>query len=126
MLIERKDITNALDFKENTVEAMGRKLDLLSYGSLIEHYSNKEQVGNAMLVLKECIKVHGSPPGERALSRLRLICRQRDIAEDIGLENLIGKDPLEWLREGEEKLKREYSKKGRRNILVAKNKLLHI
>lgn len=126
MLIEKKDISRALDFKENTVEAKGKKLDLLSYGSLIEHYGNKGQVGNAILVLKECIKVHGSPPGEKSLSKLRLACRQQEITKEVGLENLIGKDPLEWLRDGEGQLKREYSKKGRRNLLLVKNKLLHI
>jgi pentatricopeptide repeat domain (PPR motif) len=126
MLIEKKDISRALDFKENSVEVNGRKLDLLSYGSLIEHYGNKGQVGSAILVLKECIKVHGSPPGEKSLSRLRLACRQKEITKEVGLEKLIGKDPLEWLREGEGQMKREYSKKGRRDLLLVKNKLLHI
>lgn len=126
MLIEKKDISRALDFKENSVEANGRTLDLLSYGSLIEHYGNKGQVGSAILVLKECIKVHGSPPGEKSLSRLRLACRQKEITKEVGLEKLIGKDPLEWLREGEGQMKREYSKKGRRDLLLVKNKLLHI
>ena len=115
----------ALDFKEKNVEAKGKTLDLLSYGSLIEHYGNHGQVGSAMMALKECIKVHGAPPGEKCLSKLRLTCRQKEITEEVGLEQLIGKDPLEWLREGEGQLKREFSRKGRRPQL-AHNKLLQI
>ncbi len=127
MLIEKKDISRALDFKETKVEAQeGRKLDLLSYGSLIEHYGNKAQIGSAMIALKECIKVHGSPPGEKSLSKLRLECRRKDLTKEVGLEKLIGKDPLEWMREGEGQFKREHSKRGNRNLLIAKNKLLQI
>lgn len=126
MLIEKKDVARALDFKENKVEKRGRKLDLLSYGSLIEHYSNRGQVGSAITALKECIKVHGAPPGEKSVNRLRLECRKKEITEKVGLEDLIGEDPLVWLRHGEGQLKREYSKKGNRNLLVTKNKLLHI
>jgi len=126
MLVDRKDVSRALDFKENNVEARGRKLDLLSYGSLIEHYGNKEQIGSAIMALKECVKIHGSPPGERCVSKLRLLCRQREITKEVGLVELIGEDPLEWLREGEGQLKREHSKKGKSNLLVTKNKFLNI
>jgi hypothetical protein len=126
MLIAKKDVARALDFKENKVEGNRRKLDLLSYGSLIEHYGNRGQVGSAMIALKECIKVHGSPPGEKCLFNLRLECRKKEITKEVGLEALIGKDPLEWLREGEGQLKREYSKRGNRNLLVTKNKMLNI
>lgn len=126
MLVDKRDVTRALDFKENQVESSGRKLDLLSYGSLVEHYGNRGQIGSAMIALKECVKVHGSPPGERSLKMLRQECRTKDITEQVGLENLIGKDPLEWLREGEGKLKREHSKKGNRNLLMTKNRLLRI
>lgn len=126
MLVDRKDVVRALDFKENNVEANDRKLDLLSYGSLIEHYGNKEQIGSAIMALKECIKIHGSPPGERSVSKLRLLCRQREITKEVGIVELIGEDPLEWLREGEGQLKREHSKKGKSNLLITKNKLLNI
>ena len=126
MMIERRDVTGALEFKEKHVECRGKKLDLLSYGSLIEHYGNRKQIGNAIIALKECIQVHGSPPGERSLRNLRQLCKQQDITEEVGLDKLIGEDPLDWLREGEGYYKREHSKKGKSNLLMTKNRLLRI
>lgn len=41
-------------------------------------------------MLKECIKIHGSPPGERSLGKL--MCRQREITKGVGLTDLIGED----------------------------------
>ena len=64
-------------------------------------------------MLKECIDIHGFPPNEKTLTRIRLMCRQRSLEEQVKLEELIGKDPLEWIRNGQ-KLKRDMSKKGRR------------
>jgi len=125
MLVNESHITKALTFKEK-LESKGKHLDLLSYGSLIEYFGNHGQIGSAILALKECNKLHGSPPGEKNLKQLRIKCRQQGLEEAVNLEKLIGKDPLDWLREGESKLKREYSKKGRSNLHVAANKLLHI
>ena len=79
-----------------------------------------------MLMLKECLSVHGSPPSEASLSDLRLLCRQAGIEDEIGLESMIGKDPIEWLRQGERELKREYSKKGRRNVQLARNAMVRL
>jgi pentatricopeptide repeat protein len=126
MYLSKKNITQALQFKEK-VESQGqRRFDLLSYGLLIEHYGNHGQIGSAIMTLRECIDVHGSPPGEKSVSQLRLKCRQRGIENDVKLEELIGKDPLEWLKEGEGSLKREYSKKGRSQVNVPYNKLVRL
>ena len=131
MLVQKKQSSEALSFKQK-VESEGRHLDLLSYGTLIQYYANKEQVGSAMMTLKECIAMHGSPPGEASLRKLRQICIQHnDENEDKEnyveiLTDLIGEDPMEWLRHGERNLKREYSKKGRRNVLYPHQRLVQV
>lgn len=125
MMVKNKRISRALAFKDK-VESQGRNVDLASYGSLIEHYANRNQLGSALMMLKECITTHGSPPGERSLSKIRLICRKKGIVKEVGLEKMIGPDPLEWLRHGEEFKKHEMSYKGRRQVTLPGNRLLNI
>jgi len=126
MLIEKSQISRALDFKENKIEKFGKHIDLISYGSLIDYYGRHAQVGSAIMAVKECISVHGAPPGEKSLSKLRLLCRQSDTIDEVMLNDLIGADPLEWVREGERVYKREYSKRGNAQIDVPGNKMLNI
>jgi hypothetical protein len=38
----------------------------------------------------------------------------------------MGEDPVEWLRHGEAKLKREHSKRGRRDVQLPRNVLLQL
>jgi len=125
MMVKNKRISRALAFKDK-VENQGRHVDLASYGSIIEHYANRNQLGSALMMLKECIATHGSPPGERSLSKIRLICRKKGITKEVALEQMIGKDPLEWLRHGEEFKKHESSYKGRRQVTLPGNRLLQI
>ena len=47
-------------------------------------------VRNVTMALKECTKIHGSPPGERSLGKR--VCRQREITKGVGLIDLIGED----------------------------------
>jgi hypothetical protein len=125
MLLKCSRFNRALAFKQ-TVERSGRSLDVKSYGSLLEFCSRRRQLGSAILLLKECLLIHGAPPSEASLTNLRLLCRQAGIEDEIGLESLIGKDPVEWLRHGERELKREYSKKGRRDVQLSRNMLVRI
>lgn len=125
MLLRNNRFNRALDFKQ-MVEKSGRSLDIKSYGSLVEFCARRKQLGSAMLLLKECLSIHGSPPSEASLSNLRLLCRQARIEDEIGLESMIGKDPVEWLRHGERELKREYSKKGRRNVQLGRNAMVRL
>jgi len=125
MLIKNNRASRALQFKEK-VEGDSRHLDIISYGMLIDHYARHCHVGSALILLKECIVIHKAPPNERSLSALRRLCRQQEITRKTGLTELIGPDPLEWFRHGEANLKREYSKKGRRQILLPGNKALNI
>ena len=125
MMVKNKRISRALAFKDK-VESQGRNVDLASYGSLIEHYANRNQLGSALMMLKECIATHGSPPGERSLSKIRLICRKKGLVKEVGLEQMVGPDPLEWLRHGEEFKKHEMSYKGRRQVTLPGNRLLNI
>ena len=121
MLIRNHRLPRALAFKQQ-IEDAGRNLDSLSYGSMIEYYSRRGQLGSAMMLLEECASVHGSPPGDKSLAPLRLLCRQQGLVDKV--EALAGKDPLEWLRHGETNLKREMSKTGRRNVQYAINRLV--
>jgi len=125
MLVRNKRLSRALEFKEKIIEQQyGRYLDLHGYGSLVEYYGKHHQLGSALLILKECIDVHGYPPNESALSKIRLMCRQRNLEQEVNLEAMIGKDPLAWLRHGEANLKREMSRKGRRQVVAIRNKTL--
>lgn len=121
MLIKNNRLPRALQFKEK-VEQNERNLDLISYGLLIGHYAKHRQIGSALMLLKECISIHDAPPNEHSLNALRRLCRHQHLTEEVGLEELVGPDPLAWLRHGQASLKREYSKKGRRQVLLPKNK----
>mmetsp|Transcript_23202 Transcript_23202/g.64308 ORF Transcript_23202/g.64308 Transcript_23202/m.64308 type:complete len:1152 (-) Transcript_23202:1762-5217(-) len=123
MLVANKRLTRALELKEQIEEA-GRNLDLASYGSLVQFYSRHQQLGSALLILKECIAKHSTAPSEAYISDLRLLCKRKDVEDVVDLIGMIGKDPKEWLRHGEKHLKREKSKKGRRNVQHAQNRLL--
>ena len=127
MLVKHKRIPRAFKLKES-VEKQGRHLDILSYGSLIEHFGNHEQVGSALFLLKECMAVHGSAPGEKSVKSLRIVCRRDGLTEKVGLEGMIGKDPLEWLRHGERRLKRDFkgSKSDKRDVQYGANRALAI
>jgi hypothetical protein len=81
-------------------------------------------MGSALLLLKECLSKHGAPPSEAFLSNLRRLCKQSNIDDIVGLQQMIGDDPIEWLKHGERYLKREVSKKGRKNVKLAQNRLV--
>lgn len=123
MLLRNKRIRRALDFKQN-VEESGRTLDIPSYGSLVEYCARHNQLGSAMLLLRECIAINGAPPSEKYVAELRILCRQQDVEDIVDLGELVGDDPVMWLKHGEKFLKRDKSKKGRRNVLFARNRLL--
>ncbi len=125
MLLRNNRFNRALDFKQ-TVQSSGRSLDIKAYGSLVEFCARRKQLGSALLLLKECLSTHGAAPGEASLSNLRILCRQAGIVDEIGLKRMIGTDPIEWLRQGEREKKREYSKKGRRNVQLARNVMLRL
>jgi len=110
----------ALDFKEK-IEKQNRALDLLSYGSLIEYCGNRRQIGSALLLLKECMHVHGFPPHEKNVRRLRRAVYKKGLLQQTKLLDIIGEDPTYWRYHGEKKLKRERSYKGRRGVIETKN-----
>lgn len=125
MLMKKKRVSRAFKLKQD-IEKDGRSLDILSYGTLVEHYGKHNQLGSALLLIKECIDKHGSPPGEKSLKNIRLMCRQNDLTEQVGLEKMVGEDPLEWMRRGEE-LKRVQNKRGRSSDLqFGMNRMLDI
>jgi hypothetical protein len=123
MLVANKRLPRALEFKEK-IEEEGRHLDIASYGSLIQFYSRHQQLGSALLLLKECLTTHGATPSEAYISDLRSLCKRKQVDDIVGLVGMVGKDPNEWLKHGQKNLRREYSKKGRRNVQQAQNRLL--
>ena len=123
MLIENNRLTRALDFKHR-VEDEKRKLDLPSYGSLIDYCSKHDQLGSAIMFLNESVAVHGSPPSEKYLSSTRVLARQLGMQDALNLTQILGRDPTDWLKHGERYLKREKSKKGRRDVHLAYNRIL--
>ena len=123
MMLRSRRVRRALDFKQS-IEESGRTLDIPSYGSLVEYYARHNQLGSAILLLRECVATHGAPPSEKYVAQMRILCRQQDVEDDVGLDEIVGEDPVKWLKHGEKILKREMSKKGRRNVLLARNRLL--
>jgi hypothetical protein len=54
------------------------------------------------------------------------VCRQEGLTEKVGLEKMVGEDPLEWMRRGEE-LKRVQNKKGKSSaVQYGMNRMLDI
>jgi hypothetical protein len=90
MLLKKKRIARAVQLKQD-IEKDGRSLDLLSYGSLIEHFGKTDELGSALLLIKECIDTHGVPPGEKCLKNIRLVCRQEGPTERVGLDMYVGR-----------------------------------
>jgi hypothetical protein len=125
MYLKNNRLHRAFAFKQ-AVEEAGRTLDIQSYGSLIDFCGRHKQLGSGILLLKECTSIHKGRPGEASLSKIRLLCRQAGLVEDAGLTALMGEDPAEWLRHGEAKLKREHSKRGRRDVQLPRNVLLQL
>jgi len=125
LLVGSKRISRALQFKEK-IESEGRILDLPSYGSIISHNAARGQLGSALMLIRECIQVHGEVPGEQSLKDVRQICRKLEISEEIGIEKLIGNDPRGWYKKGERVHKREKSRRGNRLINGVRNTLLRI
>lgn len=126
MFLRNNRFSRALGFKE-LVEKDGRTIDLQSYGSLIDYCARRGQVGSAMLLLHECLDKHsGSHPSQANLAQLRIVYRKASDLNEKDLEDLIGPDPIRWLKHGERHLKREMSKKGRRDVQLAENALLRI
>jgi hypothetical protein len=123
MYLKNNRVNRALIFRQ-FVEDAGRQLDIQAYGSLIDFCGRHQQLGSGILLLKECMSIHNARPGEASLSKVRLLCRQAGLVEDVGIAALMGEDPAEWFRHGEAKLKREFSKKGRRDVLLPRNMLL--
>jgi hypothetical protein len=100
-------------------------MDMASYGCLIEYCSRHHQLGSALLLVQECIAQHGAPPSEQYLAKVRVLCRQEDgLEKAVGLHGLIGEDPIQWLKHGEKFLKRERTRRGRRDVQFANNRLL--
>jgi hypothetical protein len=124
MLVENGRFSRALALKDSLVER-GNPPDILSYGSMVAYCGRRRQLGSAMLLLKECVHVHGAPPGEASLTGLRQLCRS-SAQMTYELELIVGPDPTEWLRHGEAHLKREMSKRGRRDVQLARNRLVHL
>jgi hypothetical protein len=120
MFVKNRRLSQALKFKQK-LEEKGRKLDLLAYGPIIDYCSRHGQVGSALMILKDCIATNGAPPGESYLKELRTLCRQYELEEEVGLQGMIGEDPLEWLCRGEALLKREKSYRGNRDLNLLRN-----
>ena len=118
MLLNNNRFSRALSFKQK-VQRSGRQMDLPSYGALVEYCGRRGHVGSAMILLKECISIHEAVPGEASLANLRIACRKAGIEDR--LIALAGEDPIAWLKRGEAVLKREMSKKGRRNVQLVRN-----
>jgi len=122
MLVKHSRISRALVLKEK-IESDGRNIDILSYGSMVEYYSRRGHLGSSLMLLRECIDLHGAPPPEKYLTKTRLLCRQQEVEDKVGIVALIGEDPVEWIRHGETNLKREYSKKGHLHMNYIRNKM---
>lgn len=119
MLLKNNRFSRAMQLKQQ-VEEDGRTLDLPSYGSLIDYCARRQQLGSALMMLKEAVARHDAAPPEATVSQLRILCRKAD----VDISDLVGQDPVAWLRHGEAHLKREQTKRGRRGVLHARNLLV--
>lgn len=125
MLVRNRRFQRALKFKQE-VESAGRPLDLASYGSLADFCGRHHQLGSALLLVEECIRHHHAPPGEGDLKQVRALCRRHKVDRDSKVLEILGEDPTEWVRYSEANLKREMSKRGRRDTQLPGNIQLRI
>jgi hypothetical protein len=122
MFIQHKRFARAMAFKRE-VESESREVGLHAYGSLVEYCSSHDQLGSALMLVRECIRVHGTPPSDIALKHMRVLLRRARIDDNPEILEMIGKDPDDWAKRGEV-LKRNRSKKDRdanrfvRNIMI--------
>uniref|UniRef100_A0A7S4I990 Uncharacterized protein n=1 Tax=Odontella aurita TaxID=265563 RepID=A0A7S4I990_9STRA len=123
MLVRCHRLSRALSFKDR-VEAEGRNLDLLSYGTLVEYLGKRGQLGSALMMLRECVAVHGAPPGEKALKKIRTMCRHRGLEKELSLTDMIGEDPTEWIWEGTTQRRTDRSYRARRELQLPENRVL--
>jgi hypothetical protein len=122
MLVKKKRLSRAFKLKQD-IENEGRNLDLLSYGTLVEHYGKRGELGSALMLIQECVDIHGSPPGEKSLKSVRDMCQKRNLTKQVRLEHMVGKDPLEWIKRGEPLSK---GKRRGSNLMYGMNRLLDI
>ena len=122
MLVKKKRLPRAFKLKQD-IERDGRNLDLLSYGTLVEHFGKKGELGSALMLIQECIDIHGSPPGEKSIRSVREMCQKRNLTKQVRLEKMVGKDPLEWIKRGEPLSK---GKRRGSNLMYGMNRLVDI
>lgn len=122
MLVKKKRLPRAFKLKQD-IENQGRNLDLLSYGTLVEHYGKRGELGSALMLIQECVDIHGSPPGEKSLKSVRDMCQKRNLTKQVRLEQMVGKDPLEWVKRGEPLSK---GKRRGSNLMYGMNRLVDI
>jgi len=122
MLVKKKRLSRAFKLKQD-IENEGRNLDLLSYGTLVDHYGKKGELGSALMLIQECVDIHGSPPGEKSLKSVRDMCQKRNLTKQVRLEQMVGKDPLEWIKKGEPLAK---GKRRGSNLMYGMNRLVDI
>jgi hypothetical protein len=126
MLLNNNRLPRALDFKRK-VEESGRPLDLKAYGSLVEYAGSRKQLGTAMLLLKECIKVHGASPGERSLANVRILSRHAGKDMEASLVELVGPDPNAWVKDLAVRRRYKHRKGAHGNSLQqARNQLVRL
>lgn len=122
MLVKKRRLSRAFKLKQD-IENEGRNLDLLSYGTLVEHYGKQGELGSALMLIQECVDIHGSPPGEKSLKSVRDVCQKRNLTKQVRLEQIVGKDPLEWIKKGEPLAK---GKRRGSNLMYGMNRLIDI
>ena len=107
------------------VESEGREINLLSYGSLVEYCAKRDELGSALMLTRECFKVHGSIPNKSSLKHMRILLRRYHMDEDPEILRLVGKDPDAWYKRGNAELKRERSKKNMQAYNMIRNIVLN-
>ena len=117
MFLKLNRFQRAMSFKRR-LERVSRKIDIASYGSLVEYCAERGQVGSALMFIRECINVHGTHPDEAALKRLRRLLNEAGIDDDPDVLSMIGEDPLYWIRLRGPEMRLQRQRKGRKMNMV--------
>ncbi|KAL7565071.1 hypothetical protein ACA910_005081 [Epithemia clementina (nom. ined.)] len=117
MLINQKRFARAMSFKRQ-VELQSRSIDLASYGSLVDYCAHKDQIGSALMLIRECINVHGAHPDEPSLKKLRVRLNEVGIDDDDDVLSMIGADPMYFMKLHGRESKLRTHKKGMRMHMV--------
>ena len=117
MFLAQNRFQRAMAFKQK-LAGQSRKIDIKCYGTLVEYCARRRQSGSALMLIRECMKVHGTPPDESGLRFLRKVLNHQGIDDDPEVLRMIGQDPMYWVKRSGQEAQLTNPRKGYKQHMV--------